>query len=141
MTKTKILIADDHQIVIEGIKSALEKYQEFEIVGEAIDGRHAVELAKSLAPDIVIMDISMPNVNGIEATKQIQNFNNEMKVIIYTMYSDKELVIDLFKAGISAYVLKDDPLSDLILALQSVKGGGPILAQWRPRYCSSIWKN
>ena len=123
MTKTKILIVDDHQIVIEGIKSALEKYQEFEIVGEGIDGRHAVELAKSLAPDIVIMDISMPNVNGIEATKQIQNFNNEMKVIIYTMYSDKELVIDLFKAGISAYVLKDDPLSGLILAFQSVKGG------------------
>ncbi|KKM23375.1 hypothetical protein LCGC14_1615830 [marine sediment metagenome] len=132
MTKTKILIVDDHQIVIEGIKSALEKYQEFEIVGEGIDGRHAVELAKSLAPDIVIMDISMPNVNGIEATKQIQNFNNEMKVIIYTMYSDKELVIDLFKAGISAYVLKDDPLSDLILALQSVKGGGTYFSTMAP---------
>ncbi|HEA65364.1 MAG TPA: response regulator transcription factor, partial [Desulfobacterales bacterium] len=101
-------------------------------VGEGIDGRHAVELAKSLAPDIVIMDISMPNVNGIEATKQIQNFNNEMKVIIYTMYSDKELVIDLFKAGISAYVLKDDPLSDLILALQSVKGGGTYFSTMAP---------
>ncbi len=132
MTKTKILIVDDHQIVIEGIKSALEKYQEFEIVGEAIDGRHAVELVKSLAPDIVIMDISMPNVNGIEATKRIQNFSHEMKVIIYTMYSDKELVIDLFKAGISAYVLKDDPLSDLILALQSVKGGGTYFSTMAP---------
>ncbi len=132
MTKTKILIVDDHQIVIEGIKSALEKYQEFEIVGEGIDGRHAVELAKSLAPDIVIMDISMPNVNGIEATKQIQNFSHEMKVIIYTMHSDKELVIDLFKAGISAYVLKDDPLSDLILALQSVKGGGTYFSTMAP---------
>ncbi len=132
MSKTKILIVDDHRVVIAGIKSALQDYPEFEVVGEAVDGLQSVELAKSLRPDIVIMDVSMPNLNGIEATKQIKQFNPEIKIIIYTMYSDKEFVIDLFKAGISAYVLKDDPLSDLILALNAVKGGGTYFSTMAP---------
>jgi len=132
MDKTKILIADDHRVVIEGIKSALQEHSEFEVVGDAADGLQAVELARSLGADIVIMDISMPNLNGIEATGQIKQFNPEIRIIIYTMYSDKELVVDLFKAGISAYVLKDDPLSDLILALQAVKGGGTYFSTFAP---------
>jgi len=132
MDKTKILIADDHRVVIEGIKSALQEHSEFEVVGDATDGLQAVELARSLGADIVIMDVSMPNLNGIEATGQIKQFNPEIRIIIYTMYSDKELVVDLFKAGISAYVLKDDPLSDLILALQAVKGGGTYFSTFAP---------
>ncbi len=132
MSKTKILIVDDHRVVIEGIKSALQDYPEFEVVGEAVDGLQSVELAKSLRPDIVLMDVSMPNLNGIEATKQIKQFSPEIKIIIYTMYSDKEFVIDLFKAGISAYVLKDDPLSDLVLALNAVKGGGTYFSTMAP---------
>ncbi len=132
MSNTKIVITDDHRVVIEGIKSALLDSPEFEVVGEAIDGLQSVELAKSLRPDIVIMDISMPNLNGIEATKQIKQFNPEIKIIIYTMYSDKEFVIDLFKAGISAYVLKDDPLSDLMLALNAVKGGATYFSTMAP---------
>jgi DNA-binding NarL/FixJ family response regulator len=132
MDKTKILIADDHRVVIEGIKSALQEHSEFEVVGDATDGLQAVELARSLGADIVIMDVSMPNLNGIEATGQIKQFNPEIRIVIYTMYSDKELVVDLFKAGISAYVLKDDPLSDLILALQAVKGGGTYFSTFAP---------
>jgi len=132
MDKTKILIADDHRVVIEGIKSALQEHSEFEVVGDAADGLQAVELARSLGADIVIMDISMPNLNGIEATGQIKQFNPEIRIVIYTMFSDKELVVDLFKAGISAYVLKDDPLSDLILALQAVKGGGTYFSTFAP---------
>jgi len=132
MQKAKILIADDHRVVIEGIKSALREYPEFDIVGEAVDGLQAVEKAKSLHPDIVIMDISMPNLNGIEATRQINQLSPETRIVIYTMYSDKELVIDLFKAGISAYVLKDDPLSDLILALKAVQGGGTYFSTMAP---------
>ncbi len=132
MTKTKILIVDDHDVVIAGIKSGLAKLREFKVVGEAVDGRLAVEMAQSLEPDIVIMDVSMPNLNGIEATKQIRHLCPEIKVIIYSMYSDKELVIDLFKAGISAFVLKDDPLSDLILALEAVKGGGTYFSTMAP---------
>ncbi len=132
MDKTKVLIVDDHDVVIAGIKSGLAKHQEFKVVGEAVDGRVAVEMAQSLKPDIVIMDVSMPNLNGIEATKQIRHLCPEIKVIIYSMYSDKELVIDLFKAGISAFVLKDDPLSDLILALEAVKGGGTYFSTMAP---------
>ncbi|MBW2119588.1 MAG: response regulator transcription factor [Deltaproteobacteria bacterium] len=132
MEKTKILIADDHRVVIEGIKSALQEHPEFEVVGEALDGLQAVELTMSLEPDTVIMDISMPNLNGIEATRQIKGLNPGIQIVIYTMYSDKEFVIDLFKAGISAYVLKDDPLSDLILALKAVKGGGTYFSTMAP---------
>jgi RNA polymerase sigma factor (sigma-70 family) len=132
MSKAKILIVDDHRVVIEGIKSALQEHPEFEVVGEAVDGLQAVESARSLGPEIVIMDISMPNLSGIEATRQIKEFDPEIRIIIYSMYSDKEFVIDLFKAGISAYVLKDDPLADLILALEAVKGGGTYFSTMAP---------
>lgn len=132
MSKTKILIADDHRVVIEGIKSALREYPEFEVVGEAGDGLQSVESARSLVPEIVIMDISMPNLSGVEATRQIKRLNPGIQIVIYTMHADKEFVIDLFKAGISAYVLKDDPLSDLILALKAVKGGGTYFSTMAP---------
>ncbi|MBC8456636.1 MAG: response regulator transcription factor [Deltaproteobacteria bacterium] len=132
MDRTKLLIVDDHRVVIEGIKSSLQQHPEFEVVGEAVDGLEAVEFVKSSRPDIVIMDISMPNLNGVEATKQIKEFDPEIGIVIYTMYSDKEFVIDLFKAGISAYVLKDDPLADLILALKAVKGGGTYFSTTAP---------
>jgi DNA-binding NarL/FixJ family response regulator len=132
MSKTKILIADDHRVVIEGIKSALQEHPEFKVAGEAVDGLEAVEFAKSLEPNIVIMDISMPNLSGIEATRQIKGLNPGIQILIYTMHSDKEFVIDLFKAGISAYVLKDDPLSDLILALKAVEGGGTYFSTMAP---------
>ena len=132
MSKTKLLIVDDHRVVIEGIKSALQAHPEFEVAGEAVDGIQAVEFAQTLEPDIVIMDISMPNLGGIDATKQIKKFDPEIRFVIYTMYSDKEFVLDLFKAGISAYVLKDDPLSDLILALKAVKGGGTYFSTMAP---------
>jgi DNA-binding NarL/FixJ family response regulator len=132
MPATNILIADDHRVVIEGIKSALQEHPEFEVVAEAVDGLEAVEFAKSLKPNIVIMDISMPNLSGIEATRQIKALNPGNQIVIYTMHSDKEFVIDLFKAGISAYVLKDDPLSDLILALKAVEGGGTYFSTMAP---------
>jgi len=142
MSKAKILIADDHCVVIQGIKSALKEHPEFEVIGESGNGIRAVETAKSLQPDIVIMDISMPHLNGLEAAKQIIGLSPDIRVIIYTMYSDKELVIDLFKAGISAYVLKEDPLSDLILALKAVKEGGTYFNTLAPmvlvRYINEI---
>ncbi|MBU0987787.1 MAG: response regulator transcription factor [Proteobacteria bacterium] len=132
MSKSKILIVDDHQVVIEGIKSALREYSEFEVMAEALDGLQAIEFAKFLRIDIVIMDISMPNLNGIETTRQIKQFNPEIRIVIYTMHSDKGFVVDLFKAGISAYVLKQDSISDLILALKAVKGGGTYFSTMAP---------
>ncbi|QTA93114.1 response regulator [Desulfonema magnum] len=132
MPKTKILIADDHRVVIEGIKSTLREYQEFEVAGEALNGREAVKLAESLMPKIVITDISMPDLNGLDTTLQIKKISSDIRIIIYTMYSDREFIIDLFKAGISAYVLKEDPISELILAIKAVNGGGTYFSTMAP---------
>ena len=122
--KTRILIVDDHWVVVEGIKSALDNHGEFEVVGTASDGIEAIKAVKSLGPDIVVMDISMRNMNGIEATYEIKKLNSKIRIIIFSMYSDKEYILSLFTAGISGYVLKEETTSDLILALKSVKGGG-----------------
>lgn len=132
MKKAKILLVDDHRVVVEGIKSSLQGHLEFEVIGEVFDGIQAVAFVKTSKPDIVIMDISMPNLGGIEATRQIKQVSPEIQIVIYTMYSDKEFVVDLFRAGISAFVLKDDPLSDLILALKAVKGGGTYFSTMAP---------
>ena len=132
MAKTRILIVDDHQVVIGGIKSTLSEFPELEVVAEALNGREAVRMVKSLKPDIVIMDISMPDLNGIDATLQIKKSHPKVRIIIFTMYSDREYVMDLLKAGISGYVLKEDPLSDLIQAIQAVKGGGTYFSSMVP---------
>jgi len=122
--KTKVLIVDDHRVVIEGIKSALSVSPDLEVVGEALNGHQAIKKAKSLKPDIVIMDISMPDLNGIDATLQIKKMDPRIKIIIFSMYSNREYVVDLFKAGISSYVLKKDPMSDLVNAIKAVERGG-----------------
>jgi DNA-binding NarL/FixJ family response regulator len=122
--KTKVLIVDDHSVVVEGIKAALKDQQEFEVVGTASDGLEAINQVKSLKPDIVIMDISMPNLNGIEAAHDIHKVNKNIRIVIFSMHSDKEYVLSLFRAGILGYVLKEESIEDLILALKSVKVGG-----------------
>lgn len=121
---TRILIVDDHRVVIEGIKVVLRNYPEFEVVGEALDGYQAVKQVRSLRPDIVIMDICMPHLSGIEATYQIKRLAPEIRIIIFTMYSDKEYVTELLKVGISGYVLKERCLSELILAINAARQGG-----------------
>jgi len=132
MDKAKVLIVDDHRVVVEGIRSALREHREFEVIGDASDGHKAVESVRSLRPDLVIMDITMPNLNGIEASKQIKEIDPGIGIIIFTMYSNKEFVVDLFKTGISAYVLKEDPVSDLILALKAVKSDGTYFSSMAP---------
>jgi DNA-binding NarL/FixJ family response regulator len=132
MGKTKILIVDDHRVVIEGIKSALNDHQKFVVAGEATGGLEAIELTKSIKPDIIIMDISMPDLDGIQTTKRIKEIKPETGIVIYSMHSNKEFIIELFKVGISAYVLKEDPLTDLILALESVMAGGTYFSTMAP---------
>ena len=123
-SKKRILILDDHGVVIEGIKSTLRDRASFEVVGEAFNILKDPESGKSLKPDIVIMHISMPDLNGVESTRQIRELFPEARVIIYTMSADEEYVIELFKVGIFGYVLYQDPFSDLTLALNVVKAGG-----------------
>jgi len=122
--RTKILIADDHMIVLEGIRSLLSEQPDFEVVGTASDGLEAVQKARELKPDIVIMDIGMLNLDGIQATHEIKKWNDRIAVVIFSMYGDTAHAVSLFRQGISAYVLKGEPLSDLLLALKAVREAG-----------------
>ena len=140
LPKTNILIVDDHEVVIEGIKSALRKHAEFVVMGEAFNGRQAREFVESSRPDIVIMDISMPEMNGVEATKRIKQLFPETRIIIYTMFSNEEYVIELFKAGISGYVLKQDPFSELMRAFDAVKAGGSYFSTKAPKILADYLK-
>ncbi len=117
----RILIVDDHGIVREGLKSLIEQQPEMEVVGEAEDGQTAVQLTKELYPDVVIMDVSMPNLNGVEATKYILQQKSDVKVIILSMHLDRHIVKECLKAGASGYVLKSYLFDELLNALEAVK--------------------
>ena len=119
----RILIADDHGIVRQGLKSLIEHQSDMEVIAEAEDGRVAVELAKELCPDVVVMDISMPTLNGMEATRLILKEHKDIKVIALSMHSDKHIVREALEAGASAYVLKSYLFDDLIRALETVAKG------------------
>jgi DNA-binding NarL/FixJ family response regulator len=122
--KTKILLVDDHVVVLEGIKKLISEQPDFEVVGTASDGMEAIRKAQALKPDIVIMDIGMPGMDGIQATHEIKKWDNRIRVVIFTMYADGAHAVSLFREGVSAYVLKADPISDLFRALRAVRDGG-----------------
>src|SRR5437867_1403966 len=103
---TRVLIADDHEMVRAGLCSMLQREVGVEIVGEASDGRQAVELARKLLPDVVFCDISMPLLNGIEATRQIREFSPDIKVIMLSIHSDHTMVTEALRAGANGYLLK-----------------------------------
>lgn len=116
----RIIIADDHKIVRDGLRALLEKEPGMEVVAEAEDGRMAVRFARQLAPDVVIMDIGMPDLNGIDATRQIVAEVSGVKIIALSMHSDKRFVAQMFKAGASAYLLKDCAFEELSRAVKAV---------------------
>jgi len=124
----RILIVDDHGIVREGLKSLLQSQTDMEVVGEGEDGQVAVELAEQLSPDMVIMDMSMPNLNGIEATRLILQHRPNTKVIILSMHSDRHIVKETLEAGASAYVLKSNLFDEMLRALETVAEGGRYLS-------------
>jgi DNA-binding NarL/FixJ family response regulator len=132
MRKLRILIADDHGIVRRGLRLQLEQHEEFEVVGEANDGREAVRTAEQLAPDIVIIDIGMPNLNGVEATTQILKQNARIGVIILSMHSDEGYLRRALAAGAKGYLLKDSADVDLHRAVEAVANGksffSPVIA-------------
>lgn len=116
----KIVLADDHTIMRKGLRSLLEQKHNIEVVAEAEDGRTTVQLAHKLKPDVVIMDISMPDLNGIEATHQIIDTEPDIKVIALSMYSDRKFVAGMLKAGASGYLLKDCAFDELSRAIETV---------------------
>ena len=128
MKKTRILIADDHGIVRKGLRLQLEQNGAFEVVGEATDGRTAVQMADQLLPDIVIIDIGMPNLNGIQATTQIVKKNPQIGVIILSMHSDETYITRALAAGARGYLLKDNAEVDLFRAVQVVAQGKPFFS-------------
>jgi DNA-binding NarL/FixJ family response regulator len=117
---TKVLIADDHQIVRQGLRLLLEKEPDLEVVAEAEDGRTTVRLARELKPGVIIMDVAMPGLNGIEATRQIISESPATKVIALSMYADRRFVVNMLKAGASGYLLKDCAFEELTRAIRAV---------------------
>ncbi len=123
MDKTKIFIADDHHIVREGLKTLLERSPRLRIVGEASDGLSAVKQIKVTAPDVVILDIGMPGLNGIEVTRKIIEAHPQTRVVILSMHSSKQFLFEAFKAGARGYILKECLFEELIQAIQTVMQG------------------
>ena len=121
MKKPRILLADDHKIVIEGLKNLLR--DEFEIVGSVEDGRTLVEKASTLYPDVIVADISMPQLNGIEAARQIRKIDKNIKIVFLTMHPDATYAANAFEAGASGFVLKHSASAELIRAIhEAIKG-------------------
>ncbi len=125
---TRILIADDHGIVRKGLRFLLDRQEGMEVVGEAADGREAVHMAEKLSPAIVIMDIAMPLLNGIEATGQIVRRNPQIGVIILSMHSDEDYLLSSLNAGAKGYLLKESAEVDLVRAIQAVSRGTPFFS-------------
>lgn len=123
----RVLVADDHAILRQGLRAILEVEADIEVVGEAADGREAVRKARLLAPDIVVMDISMPRMNGLEATGRIIEECPAIRVVALSMHSMEEYVYSLLKAGAKGYVLKESVSSDLVEAIRVVMSGGTYL--------------
>jgi two-component system response regulator NreC len=123
MSKIQVLIADDHSLVREGIIAFLKYTTDIEVVAEASDGIEAIEKARKFRPDIILMDISMPRLGGLEATIEIKKFDPSIKILVLTQYDDKEYISRFLKAGVSGYLLKRAVGSDLVSAIRAVMGG------------------
>jgi len=118
--KTRILLVDDHKLMRDGLRALLEKHSHLEVIGEAPNGRLAVELTARLKPDVVIMDVTMPDMNGIEATRRIVGESERIKIIALSMHADRRFVAEMLNAGVAGYLLKDCAYEELVQALHTV---------------------
>ena len=123
MNSIRVLLADDHKLIRAGLRLVVDQQPDLSVVGEADDGRQAVELAKSLKPNVVVMDIGMPNLNGIEAARQIRVIRPDAAVVMLSMHSDEGYVLRALGAGARAYLLKDSATIDLVQAIHAVVEG------------------
>ena len=124
----RVVLADDHRIMREGLRALLEKETDMDIVGEADTGRSAVDLGGTLEPDVIVMDMTMPDLNGIEATRQVVAVNPAIKVLALSMHSDKRFVAGALGAGASGYLLKDCAVAELVRAIRIVVVGKTYLS-------------
>ncbi len=124
----RILLADDHKITRQGLRSLLDENDDMEVLAEAENGRDAIELARKLNPDVIIMDVSMPDLNGVEATRQIIQDNHDVRVIALSMHSDTLFVSEMLKSGASGYLLKDCAFQELEQAIRTVTDGKAYLS-------------
>ena len=125
--RIRLIIAEDHAVVREGTRQLLEREPDLEVVGEAADGAQAVALVERLRPDVAIMDISMPVMTGIEATRRIKASHPNTAILILTAYDDDQYVFALLEAGAAGYLLKDVPSAEVVRAVRSVHAGEPVL--------------
>lgn len=123
MSNIHILLADDHSVMRTGLRLVLERQQDFEVIGEASDGREAVALTEQHRPEVVVMDVTMPNLNGIEAARQISAAQPDTGIVMLSMHSDEAYVLRALKAGARGYLLKESAESDLIAAIRAVNAG------------------
>jgi two-component system, NarL family, response regulator NreC len=127
--KCKVLIADDHGVVRKGLRLLLEQYPELVVTGEAANGREAVTMAATLSPQVIVMDVAMPILNGIEAAEQILKENNSIAVIMLTMHADESYVLRALHVGVKGYLLKESAEKDLLLAIKAVTQGKPFFSR------------
>jgi DNA-binding NarL/FixJ family response regulator len=123
MSGIRILLADDHTVIRQGLRLLLERQDDFTVVGEAADGRQAVQIAETTQPDVVVLDLAMPNLNGIEAARQISAKVPNAAIVVLSMHSDESYLLQALRAGAKAYLLKDSADTDLIAAIRAVRQG------------------
>ena len=128
MENIKVVLADDHTIVRKGLSSLLEGEECIEVIGEAEDGREAIKLVEKLRPDIVVMDIAMPGLNGLEATRRLKRLYPEIKVLILSMYANEEYVFQTLQAGAQGYLVKKAAPSELVSAIKAISQGNSFLS-------------
>jgi two-component system response regulator NreC len=126
--RIRVLLAEDHTIVRQGIAALLGTESDMEVVGEASNGLEAIALAKRLSPDVIIMDIGMRQLNGLEATREIKKLFPSMKILVLTMYDNEEWIFQILRAGASGYLIKDSAMTDLTSALRAVYQGDSYLS-------------
>jgi RNA polymerase sigma factor (sigma-70 family) len=127
--KYSVLIADDHGVVRKGLRLLLEQYPELAVIGEAANGREAVTMAAALSPQIVVLDVAMPILNGIEAAEQILKVNSKTGIIILTMHADEGYLLRALNVGVKGYLLKESAEEDLLLAIKAVANGKPFFSR------------